>query len=384
MYDPSARQSFNLAFLWPALAATMASDAAALAAKQLVDFAIGPGGEVRREPQWITPHSIALELQTVRLRDFTTATQKTSATLLCAPFALHGASIVDLAPGHSLAAALCAVGVRRLFVTDWRSARPPMRFLGIDDYLADLNILVDEIGAPVDLIGLCQGGWLALVYAARFPAKVRKLVLAGAPIDIAAASSALSALADASPLAMFRELVRLGDGLLPGHRVLKFWGPQSIGDEDIHDILQTSEPIGSKEFANLGALFRAWYGWTLDLPGHFFLETVENLYKRNALATGHCVALGRRIDLGIVEVPMFLLAARDDELVPPPQVLGAERLVGTPTHEIPKAIAPCHHVGLFVGKQTLGDAWPRIAHWLNEGSTEKNERVLVADVERVH
>jgi len=32
---------------------------------------------------------------------------------------------------------------------------------------------------------------MALVYAARFPAKVRKLVLAGASIDIAAASSAL-------------------------------------------------------------------------------------------------------------------------------------------------------------------------------------------------
>jgi pimeloyl-ACP methyl ester carboxylesterase len=41
---------------------------------------------------------------------------------------------------------------------------------------------VDDIGPPVDLIGLCQGGWLSLVYAARFPGKVRRLVLAGAPI----------------------------------------------------------------------------------------------------------------------------------------------------------------------------------------------------------
>ena len=30
-----------------------------------------------------------------------------------------------------------------------------------------------EIGPPVDLVGLCQGGWMALVYAARFPGKVR-------------------------------------------------------------------------------------------------------------------------------------------------------------------------------------------------------------------
>ena len=47
----------------------------------------------------------------------------------------------------------------------------------IDTYLADLNVVVDHLGGAVDLIGLCQGGWLSLMYAARFPAKVRRLVL---------------------------------------------------------------------------------------------------------------------------------------------------------------------------------------------------------------
>ena len=103
-----------------------------------------------------------------------------------------------------------------LFVTDWRSATPDMRFLDIDDYLADLNVLVDQLGGHVDLVGLCQGGWMALLYAARFPAKIRKLVLAGAPIDIAAAPSGLSALVDASPLTIFQELVKLGDGRILG------------------------------------------------------------------------------------------------------------------------------------------------------------------------
>ena len=43
----------------------------------------------------------------------------------------------------------------------------------IDTQLAALNVAVDDTGPPVDLIGLCQGGWLSLVYAARFPTKVR-------------------------------------------------------------------------------------------------------------------------------------------------------------------------------------------------------------------
>ncbi len=365
MYEPAGRQFPNLAFLWPAFAAASASEMAALAAKQFADFAIGPDGPAACEPKWATPHTIALELKTVRLRDFS-AEAKGSPTLLCAPFALHGAGITDFASGHSLVAALRRAGLQRVFVTDWRSASPEMRFLGIDDYLAQLNVLVDEIGAPVDLIGLCQGGWLAIVYAARFPEKVRKLVLAGAPVDIAAAPSALSALADASPLAVFHELVRLGDGLVPGRKVLKFWGVESMDAEDARQVLQTEESIGSAAFNRLEARFRDWYAWTLDLPGTFFLEAVEKLYKRNELATGSFVALGQRIDLATVKAPMFLLAARDDELVAPPQLFATERLIGTPARNVRKAIAPCRHVGLFVGKAILEDMWPKIVRWLGE------------------
>jgi poly(3-hydroxybutyrate) depolymerase len=368
MYDPSARQPANLAFLWPAVAAAAASEMAALLARQFAEVAVGPAAEQTQEPAWATPHTIALELKTVRLRDFTAGTGAGGdrPALICAPFALHGAAVTDLAPGHSLIAALRNAGLSRLLVTDWRSATANMRFLGIDDYLADLNVLVDDIGAPVDLIGLCQGGWMALIYAARFPAKVRKLVLAGAPIDTAAAPSTLSAIAENSPLATFRELVRLGDGILPGNKVLKFWGPRSVADADIAEILQTSEHVGSARFAPLRAAFRNWYGWTVNLPGPFFLETVEKLYKRNALAAGRFLALGQRVDLASVNIPVFLLAARDDELVAPPQLFAAERLIGTPARDLRKAIAPCRHVALFVGQRTLQDIWPRIARWLGE------------------
>ena len=132
---------------------------------------------------WTTPNKIMLELSSMRLRSFS-RTGSANPVLVCAPYAQHNALIADFAPRHSIVEALQSGSLDRVYVTDWRSASPDMRFLSIDSYLADLNVAIDEIGLPVDLIGLCQGGWMSLVYAARFPEKVRRLVLVGAPVDL--------------------------------------------------------------------------------------------------------------------------------------------------------------------------------------------------------
>lgn len=365
MYEPGRPNLAMLALLWPAIAAGSVSDMAAAVAKQFVGLAVGAERPVAPEPPWATAHVIALELQTARLRDFSKDT-KGPAALLCAPLAIHSAAIVDFASHHSLVAALRQAGLGHLFVADWRSATPEMRYLGIDDYLASLNVMVDEIGAPVNLIGVCQGGWMALVYATRFPKKVRKLVLAGAPIDIVAAPSSLSSLAGSTPLEVFRELVRLGDGVVPGRKLQTFWGPDLVHSDYIRQVLQTDANDDSAGLDRLEARFREWYAWAIDLPGTFFLEVVERLYKRNELATGAFTALGRENRLSTMCAPVFMLAARDDELVVPSQLFAVESLVGTAAHNLRRAIVPCGHAGLFTGKQTLERTWSKIAHWLAE------------------
>src|ERR1700686_3271808 len=144
------------AFFWPALVAASAAETASSIAAHFLGFSGDADRDhIPQEPEGAPPSKIAL--------------------------ALHGAAVADLAAGHSLVAALRGAGIERLFMADWRSASAEMRFLGIDECLADLNVLVDHVGGLVDLLGLCQGGWLSLVYAGRFPAKVRKLVMAGAP-----------------------------------------------------------------------------------------------------------------------------------------------------------------------------------------------------------
>jgi poly(3-hydroxybutyrate) depolymerase len=367
MYELARFDLRGAALLWPAMAAASVSDMAALVARQFANLAVGADRAPAAEPQWATAHTIALQLKTGRLRDFSDDTACQPA-LLCTPLALHSAAIADFEPNHSLVATLRHAGLRHLFAADWRSASSDMRYLGIDDYLADLNIMVDEIGAPVDLIGLCQGGWMALIYAARFPEKVRKLVLAGAPIDVRAAPSPLAILAGSTPMEIFHELVRLADGLVPGQKLMRFWGPDSVDSESIHRLLQTKAHSDATVRIHLESRFRDWYSWTIDLPGTFFLEVVERLYKRNELATGKFMALGRQVDLARMRAPVFMLAARDDELIAPPQLFAVEHLVGTPAHHVRKATAPCRHVGLFMGERTLDEIWPEVVRWIHSSN----------------
>jgi poly(3-hydroxyalkanoate) synthetase len=356
-----------MAFLWPALAIESASEFASALAREFVSFAAGPdAGNKPEEPQWTTHNRVVLELAAARLRDFSTGAQGAT-TLICAPFALHGATIVDLATRHSLVQALQRAGIQRLFVADWRSATPEMRLCTIDDYLAALNILIDEVGGAVDLVGLCQGGWMSFAYAVRFPGKVRKLVLAGAPIDIAAGRSKLSELASNTPRSIFNELVELGEGRVLGHHALQFWAPHVLDRADINRILEPAHAASSPAFQRLEARFRKWYAWTVDLPGSYYLQVVQQLFKENRLAIGKFVALGHRIDLSSIRCPIFLLAGRDDDVVVPEQMFATKDLVGADC-PVKSTIAPCGHLGLFMGRKVLSTVWPEVAHWLMQSA----------------
>ncbi|MBS0518485.1 MAG: alpha/beta fold hydrolase [Proteobacteria bacterium] len=318
----------------------------------------------QEEAAWATTNHVRLDLQTMRLRDFSVASTG-QPTLVCAPFALHGATVADFAPGHSLVETLLHGGRHRLFVTDWRSATNDMRLLTVDNYLAELNVAVDEIGAPVDLVGLCQGGVMSLIYAARFPEKVRKLVLAGSPIDTDAGSSLFSTAARALPLSALDEVVDLGAGRMQGQRVMDVLRPTLIGNEG-PKALQLDEATDAAA-TTLSERFNAWYDRTVDLPGVYYHQLLLWLFKENRLAEGRFEALGREIDLATVRHPLFLLAAKDDEFVAPDQLMSVRRLVSTDAEAIEAMIEPCSHLALFMGRIVLNDAWRRIARWLEQG-----------------
>lgn len=318
------------------------------------------------ESEWVSPNHVTVELDAMSLRDFSLAPSKQRPVLVVAPCALHDARIADLAAGHSLIEALRDNDCRRLFLIEWKSATAKTKLRTIDSYLSDLNVAMDDIGPPVDLIGLCQGGWLSLIYAARFREKVRRLVLVGAPIDVMAEPSQPSARARMTPDAVIDDIIRAGNGLVLGRTLLDLWPQADDESAFIVDALQFPGPPVNEKGRRTIETFRRWQQRPLNLPGPYFSEVCAWVFRENRIAAGRFCALGRRVDLRELHCPLFLLAGDRDSIATPGQVLAAATLTGAHACDIETAMAPCGHLALFVGQDTLKSIWPRIARWLSE------------------
>ncbi|MGV6871251.1 alpha/beta fold hydrolase [Pseudochelatococcus sp. B33] len=352
----------QIPLMWTSFAFSTAGKIASSMARNLSS---APSARRNDPPlRWTTEHQVALELEAVTLRDFSAGRPADGATLICTPLAFHRATIADFAPGHSLVAALREAGIGNVFVIDWLPATTEMRYKSLDSYFSDLNVLVDSLPQPVDIVGLCQGGWMALAYAARFPHKVRKLVLAGAPVDVETATSSLSALASRVPADMFEHFVELGNGTISGARVLDILAPAGIDEAYMLHTLQIPRGTPPQCTAALREAFDIWFWTTIDIPGRYYLDVVSRIFKQNQLATNRLEVLGRMAVLSRVEAPLLLLAAEHDEFVAPEQIFAAERLTRPPAGAVRKITVPGNHLGLFLGGNTIRKTWPKIARWL--------------------
>ena len=110
--------------------------------------------------------------------------------------------------------------------------------------------------------------------------------------------------------------------------------------------------------------FERWYENPVDLPGRYYLQAIQLLFKENRLAKGEFIALGRKLDLKAIRVPLYLLAGDGDDITTKDQLFNAAALVGTPEREIVKKLVPGGHIGLFMRTRTLAQAWPAIGAWI--------------------
>ena len=316
----------------------------------------------RLRPALATPNEVRLDLRTMVLRDYGTAGG--TPTLVDAPHAGHTAMIADYRKGQSLVETLLANGLGHVALTDWKSAGEDMKDFDIDNYLAELIVAIDDLGGRVNLVGLCQGGWMTAMAAARFPEKVNALVLAGAPIDTDAGDGPLKRMVQASPLSFYQELVALGGGLMRGKFMLQGWKNMHPEQHYVQDYVDLYEHIDDPAYLAKEEAFTSWYVNPIDLPGRWYLQVIRELFQENRLAKGEFVGLGRKLKLRNITCPVYLLAGAADDITTPEQVLGAAQYLGTPKERIVSKTVPGGHIGLFMSARTLQQHWPPIARWI--------------------
>jgi poly(3-hydroxybutyrate) depolymerase len=322
-------------------------------------------------PEWTSHNRIVLDLDTMCLRDFTRRRNPITATpvVVDAPYAGHQSSIADYAKGQSLVEALLDSGLERVLVTDWKGATEEMKDFDIDKYLAEINVAVDDLGGTVHLVGLCQGGWMSAMYAARFPGKVHSLVLAGAPIDTDAGDGQIKKMAHKLPMSFYQEMVAAGGGRMLGKLMLAGWKNMHPNRQYLEKFIDLYEHIEDKCYIKRTEHFERWYENPIDLPGRYYLQAIRQLFKENRLAKGRFVALGRVLELKDIDVPLYLLAGDADDITTREQVFNAEQLVGTPRGNIVKKLAPGGHIGLFMGSHAVAEVWPEIGRWIKQQGT---------------
>ena len=360
-------QEHSVPLFWPFAAAIELTETGMKLFKDNLEFlAASEAVTLPPPPVWATENRVVLDLDTMRLRDFGAAPpgRATTPVLIDAPYAGHSSTIADYARGQSLVQTLRASGLGPVLVTDWKAATAAMKDFDIDKYLAEINVVVDDLGGAVHLVGLCQGGWMGAMYAARFPHKVRTLVLAGSPIDTDAGNGPIKTMAHRLPMSFYDELVAGGGGRMRGQAMLAGWKDMHAEKQYVDKYIDLYAHIEDKNYVERTETFERWYENPIDLPGRYYLQAIGELFKANRLAKGEFVGLGRRLDLERITMPLYLLAGEADDITTPEQVFAAAQLVGTPAADVVRTLAPGGHIGLFMGSNTLADTWPGIGRWI--------------------
>ncbi|GHG88716.1 alpha/beta fold hydrolase [Pseudodonghicola xiamenensis] len=362
-----SNQEISVPFFWPMAAGMELGETALDMFRHNMKFvSLAEKVDHPPEPKWATPNKVLLDLDTMRLRDFSASGATGTPVLIDAPFAGHSSTIADFGKGQSLVKTLLDNGIDRVLVTEWKTATQEMRDFDIDKYLAEINVVVDELGGKVNLVGLCQGGWMSAMYASRFPAKVASLVLAGSPIDTNAGEGPIREMAHSLPLGFYKELVKQGGGRMLGKNMLAGWKNMHPDKQYVEKYLDLYEHVDDPSYLKRTEHFESWYENPVDLPGVYYMQAIDLLFKQNLFAKGEFTALGQKLSLKSITCPTYLLAGESDDITTKEQVFAARDLIGTPKKHIVEKLVPGGHIGLFMGSHTLAEAWPIIAEWLKE------------------
>jgi poly(3-hydroxyalkanoate) synthetase len=316
----------------------------------------------RRRPGWASPHELVYESPLARLRDFSSGRGRGMVpTLVLPPQAGHDSCIVDYSRDQSQMRTIVAAGLTRAYTLDWVPATAQTAQASIEDYLDVVDRAVEHCGGRVNLIGDCQGGWLATIYAALAPERVNTLTIAGAPIDFHAGEpvigDVLRWLAPNGDLRFYQALVDAGGGVLKGHHMLSGFIMIQPGAEISRQLELLCHLRDAQHVARYHE-FEDWFKHTQDIPGAFYLWIVRRLFTDNALIAGELEVSERKVALERLEMPLFLLAGETDHITPPDQVFALAEYASTAPEQVHRRVTSGGHLGLFMGHEALAEHWP--------------------------
>lgn len=310
-----------------------------------------------------TPKTLVHEVDKVALYRYVRETPAKYTTPIVISYALvNRHDMLDIQPDRSFVRNLLAQGFD-VYIIDWGYPTKADKFVTMDDYVNwFLNDIVDFVRKnnkvdKVNLMGICQGGTLSVIYSSLHNDKVKNLVTLVTPIDFSTNDGLLfrwskninfDRLVDTYG-AIPGDFMNNGFAMLkPMMRVSKYMG--------MLDIMQDKEKVLN---------FLRMEKWINDSPaqaGECYRQFMKDLYQGNKLIKGELVLGGETVNLKNLNMPLMNIYAAEDHLVPPSATIPLNDHVGTKDNELYKF--PGGHIGVFVGSRSQKELAPAVAKFL--------------------
>lgn len=313
-----------------------------------------------------SPHRVLLRSGSLRLLAFEPTRQARLRTPLLICYALVNRPwILDLTPQRSLIRALLDQGLP-VYLIDWGYPARCDRHLTLEDYLGDLldrcveRVCADSGVDRVNLLGVCQGGVLALCYSLLFAPRVRNLITLVTPVDCAAPDFPLNRLTRGIDI----ELAVDTCGNLPGpllNEVFTALQPMRLG---LEKRLAAREQLNGDEAAvQHYLLMEQWLQDCPDLAGAALKEFVQLFFRDNALMDPAGFRIGdHRLNLADLHAPVLNIYGNRDQLVPPAASAALARRL--PDHDYTEQPVAAGHIGVLNGSRALARLPGLIRRWL--------------------
>lgn len=280
-----------------------------------------------------TEGAVVFENDMMQLIQYSPLTPKVGAVpLLVVPPCINKFYIMDLQPDNSLIRFMIEQG-NTVFLVSWRNPKEEQGHLTWEDYLEQgpitaLHVVQDLCKVKkVNTLGFCVGGTVLTsalaVLKARGEDGVASLTLLTTLLDFADTGE-IGLFIDENGL-MSREASIGKGGLLPARDLSSTFSLLRANDL-VWNYVTNNYLKGEKPKA-FDLLY--WNSDSTNLPGPFACWYMRNLYHDNNLRVpGKLEMCGQKVDLGRLDMPVYLLATREDHIVPWQSAYQSTRLLG--------------------------------------------------------